>query len=271
MTFYPYGIDLGPLTVPFFGIVVIFAAVCGTLISRHVYQQMSGDDTRGWIWDAFLWALIPGVIGSRLYFVLTPSLSSINVGVDTAYYFSNPLEILSVWQGGLSLTGAVFGTMMGLALYAAKENKNALLLLDSAAVGGTFSQAVGRSANYFSQENYGLPAQGFLKVYISPENRLPGFGEISWYHPLFFYESIWDLLCLAGLVWLWKRKADKLLPGDLVLIYLAAYSAGRFIFEFWRLDYSPALGGNINQVIMIGIFFASAAMLFLRRKFRFTL
>ncbi len=264
----PYGIDLGPFTVRYFGIVVVSTAVLGTVISRFVYQQMTGDDARGWVWDVFFWALIPGVLGARLYYILTPPLSSISVGVDTAYYFSNPMEILCIWQGGLSLTGAVFGTIAGLSIYAALAEKSIPVLLDAAAVGGVLSQAVGRTANIFSQENYGVPADGIIKIFISPENRLPGFEQISYYHPLYLYESIWDLIILAGLVWLWKCRTEKLLSGDLVLIYLAAHSAGRFIFGFWRLDYSAALSGNINQIIMVGIFITSMAMIFLRRNFR---
>ncbi|MBN1264116.1 MAG: prolipoprotein diacylglyceryl transferase [Anaerolineales bacterium] len=266
MNFTPYGIELGPLTFRYYGLIIMTGAMLAALLVRWLYAQMTGGDAKEWIWDALLWAMVPGVIGARLYHVLTPPKSSLAVGVDTAYYFSHPLEMLSIWQGGLGMPGALIGGMIGLYLYARKSKRPFLRLLDAAAPGAALAQAIGRWGNFINQELYGPPTTLPWKIYIRPENRMAGFEQYEYFHPLFLYECIWNLLNTAFLLLVWKRWRSDLNQGDLALIYMVNYGAGRFLLEFLRLDFVPLMGINFNQMLMLGLIIISGVLLFTRHK-----
>jgi phosphatidylglycerol:prolipoprotein diacylglycerol transferase len=91
---------------------------------------------------------------------------------------------------------------------------------------------------------------------------------VAKYHPLFLYESLWNFANVFFLLWLSHTKSDKLLPGDIFLIYLITYPFGRFFLEFLRLDY-PRIGTiNTNQTVMLVVMIASAALLIWRHSRR---
>jgi len=135
---------------------------------------------------------------------------------------------------------------------------------DICAPGLALGQAIGRWGNFFNQELYGAPTNLPWKLYIDPAHRLPVFANVAYYHPLFLYESIWDLANMALLLWLARRRADALRTGDLLLVYLIVYPVGRFLLEFIRLDASRIGGINFNQTVMAAVAVAAATALLLR-------
>ncbi len=257
-------IQIGFLTFRVYGLMLMLGAIAGTLVAAMEARRRGLPAT--YAVDALPWALIGGVIGARLWHIFTPSLSLKMYGVTTEYYLTHPLEAIAVWKGGLGLPGAVLGGAVGIYLYTRRNKLSFPLVMDIAAPGLALGQAIGRWGNYFNQELYGKPTDLPWKLYIAPEHRIPGYEQVAYYHPLFFYESLWNLMNMALLLYIGRRWEKRLLPGDLFLIYMIVYAVGRFGLEFLRLDYSPVFGININQLVMVLVILGSGFTLWWRHR-----
>lgn len=259
-----YGIHLGPLYFRYYGMIIMAGAVVGAFVARHILSKREKDPDL--VWDALIWALIFGVIGARLYHVFTPSQSLLDAGIDTRYYLTHPLDILLTWNGGLGMPGALIGGAFGLYIFARRRKLALSHLFDAAAPAIAIGQAIGRWGNFVNQELYGPPTDLPWGIPIKPVNRLAGFEAFERFHPLFLYESLWNLLNAAALYFLWKRYGDRLKPGDLFLAYLIGYPLGRFLLEFLRLDFVPWAGVNLNQAIMLATALVSGGVLLWRHR-----
>jgi phosphatidylglycerol:prolipoprotein diacylglycerol transferase len=129
-------------------------------------------------------------------------------------------------------------------------------------------QAIGRWGNFVNQELYGQPSTLPWAITIDPAFRLPSFQNIATYHPLFLYESIWNLLNMGLLLWMGRKLSNLLRPGDIFLTYLVVYPVGRFFLEFLRLDPSPVSGLNINQTLMAVTAIGASIALIIRLRNR---
>jgi len=257
----PEGFSIGPLFVRFYGIIVMSGAVAGAFLARREAKRRGYDPEI--VWDLFVYLLIGGIIGARLWHILTPSPST---GVTPAWYFSHPLDALAVWKGGLGIPGAIIGGLIALYFYARKTGINFAEWTDIGAPGLALGQAIGRWGNFFNQELYGAPTSLPWKLYIDPAHRLPGYLDVEYYHPLFLYESLWNLMNMFLLLWISRRFASSLKTGDIFLTYLIVYPVGRFFLDFLRLDASLVAGININQTIMGVVAVCAAAALYLRHR-----
>ncbi len=260
-----YGIHIGTLLYfRFYGMILMAGAVAAAYLARSLLRRTGRDPEI--VWDGLLWALVFGVIGARLYHVFTPSQSLLDLGYDTRYYLTHPLDILTTWRGGLGMPGALVGGVFGLYLFARRRKMDLRILLDAAAPGVALAQAIGRWGNFVNQELYGPPTDLPWGIPIRPENRLQGYESFERFHPLFLYESLWNLASMFFLLWIWRRFRARLRSGDLFIIYLITYPVGRFLLEFIRLDYVPAFGINLNQAVMGVVALASATALILRHR-----
>ncbi len=219
------------------------------------------------VYDLFLPLIFWGTLGARLWHILTPPLSSVELGLTTQYYFSHPLDALAFWIGGYGLPGALIGGFFALFIFARKKIISVWELADLFAPGLALTQAIGRLGNYYSQEIYGLPTNLPWKIFIEPAHRLIGFEVVENYHPLFGYEVILSILNMVLLLWLSRRLLGTLKAGDLFLAYLGFYSFVRFSLEFLRLDVSLVQGININQVFFAFLFVCAAMGVYLKRRF----
>ena len=189
------------------------------------------------VWGGVGWALVLGVIGARLYHVLTPSPSMEAVGIFSPLdYFRNPYQLINLRNGGLGIYGGIAGGVLGLWIYTRRHRLPSLAWADMAAVGMALGQVFGRWGNYFNQELYGRPTNVPWGIIIEPAYRLPAYNEYSRFHPAFLYESLWSLLTFLVLLMLARRYAHKLLTGDLMALYLVMYAIGRTLLEMVRLD-----------------------------------
>jgi phosphatidylglycerol:prolipoprotein diacylglycerol transferase len=259
MSFDAYGIHIGFLYFRYYGIILMAGALVAAYLAQKLLEAQGEDGNLAW--DGLIWALVAGVIGARLYHVFTPSLST---GITVGYYLTHPLDIIDMRNGGLGIPGAVAGGVFGLYLFARRRKVDLRILLDVTAPGLALAQAIGRWGNFVNQELYGPPTNLPWGIYIRPENRLPGYAQFNRFQPLFLYESLWNLANAGLLYWLWRTRRQRLLPGDLFLIYLITYPVGRFFLEFLRLDYVPVFGINFNQALMALIALSSGAALYWR-------
>jgi phosphatidylglycerol:prolipoprotein diacylglycerol transferase len=254
-----YGIHLGILYIRFYGLILMAGAIAAAFLAERQARKLGLDGER--VWDMLIWVLIAGIIGARLWHILTPPESMIENNITVGYYLTHPLDALAIWRGGLGIPGAVAGGVLAVFWYTRRNKLSFASWLDVAAPAVAIGQAIGRWGNFINQELYGSPTHLPWAIYIAPENRLPGFQTYAYYHPLFLYESLWNLLNLGVLLYLTERQLRRFRSGDLFLIYLIIYPVGRFFLEFLRLDPSPVAGIDINQALMAAVALASAAAL----------
>lgn len=256
----------------FYGIIIVSGAALGAwLAGREAQRRGQNPDI---VWDLLVYLMIGGILGARLWHIFTPSPAMLVrdplTGDMVNPYFAGGtvhiLDILAIWKGGLGIPGAVIGGAVVLFFYARANGMSFAAWADIIAPSLALGQAVGRWGNYFNQELYGAPTDLPWRIFIEPARRLRGYEGVDYYHPLFLYESLWNLLNMFLLIWISRRYADRLKNGDIFLCYLIVYPVGRFFLDFLRLDASLVGGLNINQTIMGIVAVCAAAGLYLRHR-----
>jgi phosphatidylglycerol:prolipoprotein diacylglycerol transferase len=250
--------------VRFYGIILMMGAVAAAILAEREARRrgQSGD----LVWDGLIWVLIGGIIGARIWHILTPPPSMVDAGITVSYYLTHPLDMLAIWRGGLGIPGAVIGGIAALYLFCRRRKLDFPMWLDIAAPALALGQAIGRWGNFINQELYGAPTSLPWKIFIEPQNRLQSYQDQAYYHPLFLYESLGSFAIVILLLWLARRKADWVKSGDIFLVYLIAYPTLRFLLEFIRLDSAQVAGLNANQTFMGVVAIAAAVTLVLRHR-----
>jgi phosphatidylglycerol:prolipoprotein diacylglycerol transferase len=267
--FDPILLQIGSFTLRWYGVLIVTGILLAATVAAR-YVERRGEDGDA-MWDLLLWALIPGLIGARLYYVFIQSPR----GPDgLGYYLANPWAILQIWTGGIHIFGAfIFGTLAVL-FYTRWRKLPLAVYLDGIALGLPLGQAVGRWANFINQELYGPPTtlpwglrvDAFAR--IAPYNDLALYPESVRFHPLFLYESIWNFIGFGLLFWISRRFEDKLIPGDIFLLYIIWYPTGRFMLEFLRTDswFFPGTPFNMVHLISAVAIVASVVLLIVRHR-----
>lgn len=258
------GLSLGPLLLRWNGLLLALGIAMGALLAAREATRRGYDPET--IYYLFLPLTIWGMIGARLWHILTPPLSSVELGLTTQHYLTHPLDGFAVWIGGFGLPGAWIGGLIALLYFARRNELSFWGLADILAPGLALVQAIGRLGNFFNQELYGLPTNLPWKIFIEPAYRLVGFESVNYYHPLFAYESILSFANVIFLLWLAHRFINTLKAGDLFLVYLGVYSLVRFLLEFLRLDVALVNGFNINQVFFAIVLVCAGIGLYLRHR-----
>jgi phosphatidylglycerol---prolipoprotein diacylglyceryl transferase len=253
-----------PFVIYYYGIILMSGALMGGWLASREAGRRGHDPEK--VWDLLIWLIIGGIIGARLWHVFTPSPSSIAQGITTQYYLTHPLDLINLRRGGLGIPGAVIGGAVALFFFARRQKWNFAEWVDISAPGLALGQAIGRWGNYFNQELYGAPTNLPWRIFIDPQHRVKGFEAYDYFHPLFLYESLWNLGNMFLLIWLTRKFKDVLKTGDVFLAYMVIYPVGRFLLDFLRLDASQLGGINANQTFMAVVAILSAAVLFWRHR-----
>ena len=202
------------------------------------------------VWSGISWCLIFGIIGARLYHVLTPSPSMAALGIETPLdYFRHPAQLVNLRSGGLGIYGGMAGGLLGLLIYSRRQRIPLWGWTDLCVIGLALGQVFGRWGNFFNQELYGRPTNVFWAVYIEPLYRLPAYSEFDRFHPAFLYESLWNLLAFLVLYTVMRRY--RLRTGDLTALYLIFYGIGRSLLELVRLDSRTVVLGGLETTLSI--------------------
>ncbi|OGC50775.1 prolipoprotein diacylglyceryl transferase [candidate division WWE3 bacterium RIFCSPHIGHO2_01_FULL_40_23] len=222
--------------------------------------KINGVDTET-VWSILAWVLIFGIIGARIFHVID----------FWPYYSEDPWLILQIYRGGLGIFGGIFGGLIGLSLYSLKNKlslNEILKFLDLAFSALPLGQFVGRWANFFNQEVYGLPSKLPWAIYIPEAKRFSQFVRFETYHPLFLYESIGCLVIFLVLFTL-KHKFKtrvKLLDGDIFLMYLFTYGLLRLALEPLRIIRFEVYNFSVVSAISTILILASFFTLLLRKE-----
>jgi phosphatidylglycerol:prolipoprotein diacylglycerol transferase len=259
----PIAFQIGPIAVHWYGILIVSGILAAAYLSTYTAKLWREDPQL--VWDALVWCVFLGVVGARLYHVVTGQPST---GVDLKYYLEHPLKIFATWEGGLGIYGAVAGGALGLFIVIRQAKRDIWRWTDITVPGLVLAQAIGRWGNFINQELYGRPTDLPWGLFIPLSHRLPGYEMYERFHPTFFYESMWNVATCLILVYLTWRYRDRLVSGVITCIYFIAYSIIRFLLEFIRLD-SPAIGNasiTIAQMVALGIIVVFVGLLVWRFK-----
>lgn len=248
ITFGENFISIAGFKVFYYGILISVAAVAGVVLAYREAKRKGLNHE--FLLDVVPWIVFGGIVGARMWHIFTPPPSMVAQGITTEYYLTHPLDALNLRAGGLGIPGAILGGLFLFIWYARRRGEPIPTWLDVFAPAIPLGQAIGRWGNYFNQEVYGAPTSLPWGIFIAPENRLEGFSGYSTYHPIFLYESLWNLGVVVLLLWLARQYSAKLQPGDLFIIYVASYAFIRFLLDFLRLDASEIAGWNANQTFM---------------------
>ena len=242
----PIAIQIGPFAIRWYGLLITSGAILAAFVATREARRRGENPDH--VWDMLVWVLIAGIIGARLYHVL----SSPSTGGGISYYIQNPIEILYIWQGGLGIYGAIVGGLLALYIYTRRHRLAFWRWVDIGIVGVPLAQAIGRWGNFFNQELYGYPTNLPWGIPIDMEHRISQFADLppdTRFHPTFLYESLWNLLTFGILLYIARRYSRYLKEGDLLLIYGILYPLGRILVETQRPDAWAIVGIPTAQLI----------------------
>lgn len=259
----------------YYGIIIVAAMLVGAYVASRMARRDKQDPDH--IWGALTWAIIPAIVGARLWYIFTPPASAVALGQTTQWYFEHFFDLqngaIAIWSGGLSIFGAIVGGFLGGYIYIRRNKLNVWQYLDYAGLALPLGQAIGRLANFVNQELYGVPTTLPWGLKIDVAHRVDPYRSLIDYpidstrfHPLFAYEALWNLGTFIVLVWLFNRKRQALRYGDYFLLYLMSYGFVRFLLEFIRADV-PSVGGvNSSQAATAAMFLGALALFLYRRR-----
>lgn len=242
-------ISIGPLELRAYGLMIALGVILAVWVAGKRFEA-KGIGTMDDMQAIALWAVPAGVIGARLYHVVT----------DWQRFEDSPLDALKIWEGGLGIWGGVLlGVLVGV-WQARKRGIPTLPGLDAVAPAIALAQAVGRWGNWFNQELFGRPTDLPWGLEIDPSRRPEGYEQFETFHPTFLYESLW-LVALATLLLLIDTRRP-LRPGRLFALYVAGYTFARFFIEGLRIDEANTIAGlRVNEWVSAIVFALSAGFL----------
>jgi len=258
---------LGPLPIRAYALCIIAGIIVAIWWGERRWVARGG--IKGEVTDIAVWAVPFGLVGGRLYHVIT----------DNQKYFGpgkNPLAALEIWNGGLGIWGAIALGAVGAWVGCRRKGIPLPALADALAPGIVTAQAIGRLGNYFNQELYGgdttLPWG--LEIYrrVTPDGRedaLAGVAidhtPIQVVHPTFLYELLWNLG--VALLVVWADRKFRLGHGRAFALYVAGYTAGRFWIELMRSDEATLiLGTRVNVFVSALVFLGAVAYFVVARS-----
>ena len=248
---------IGPVPLRAYGIIIAIGMVVGVWWTARRYVARGGDaDT---IYDTALWAIPLGVVGARLYHVVTSPEAYFGPGGD-------PMLAFQIWRGGLGIWGGVALGALGAFIAVKRANVTLGPIADSLAPALLVAQAIGRWGNWFNQELFGGPTTLPWGLQIDAYHLPVGYPVGTLFHPTFLYESIWCLLIFIFLVSISKkRKFD----GQIALLYAMLYSFERFWVEGLRTDSLMIGQFRQAQVLSLVVFvIALATYIYQAKKYK---
>jgi prolipoprotein diacylglyceryl transferase len=244
--------QIGPFPLRAYALAIILGVVAAVLIGERRWVARGG--TRGLVTDVATLAVPGGIVGARIYHVIT----------SPDRYLDDPIAALYIWQGGLGIPGGIAGGFLVSWLILHRRGIAKGAFADAVAPGVAVAQAIGRLGNWFNQELFGRPTTLPWGLRIDPDNADAVAGAVA-YHPTFLYELLWNL-AVAGVV-IWADRRFRLGGGRAFALYVALYASGRIWIEALRIDDANTVLGLRLNVVVMGVVLAGALVyLVLRRR-----
>lgn len=237
---------LGPVPLRAYALCILAGIFVAMWVGDRRWVARGGN--KGLVYDVAIWAVPFGIIGGRIYHVMT----------DWSTYFGAQglglIDALRIWQGGLGIWGAIALGTVGAWIGCRRHGVPLPPFADALAVGVPLAQAIGRVGNWFNQELFGRPTDLPWGLEIDPVHRPEGYEQFATFHPTFLYEALW-LIGVAALV-AWADRRWKLGHGRAFALYVAAYCVGRLGMELLRIDPATQIAGirvNVFTSVLVGL------------------
>ena len=246
-------VHLGPLQLRAYGLMIALGVVAAVSLTGRRLEK-AGYGRRDDIAAVAMWAVPAGVIGSRIYHVMT----------DWKSFQGRWFDVVKIWQGGLGIWGGIaLGVVVGL-WAARRRGVQPAHALWAAAPALPLAQAIGRWGNWFNQELFGRPTTLPWGLKIDPAHRPDRYASSATFHPTFLYESLWNFALCGALLWIDRRFRPK--AGRLFAMYVAGYTFMRFFIERLRVDTASLVFGlRVNEWVS-GIVFVVAVLYLLATR-----
>ena len=259
-------ISIGGFEIAYYGMVIALGMALGIMLILHIARK-SGQNEDTYV-DLTLITIVFAIIGARIYYVV----------FSWQDYKDDWLQIFNIRGGGLAIYGGVIAGLVTILVFAKVKKMTVYLLLDTVCPGLAVGQILGRWGNFFNREAFGDYSNGLLAMDL-PRDAVRQ-GEITGQmlehlkvidgmefiqvHPTFLYESLWNLMLLIGLLYLWKHRKYH---GQIVFTYLAGYGLGRIWIESLRTDQLllPMIQIPVSQVVA-GIMILVSVVLMIKKS-----
>ena len=244
----PRGFDIGPLSIHYYGLIIAIGLVLAVVYcSKRADQFGLNEDI---LLDGVLCVTPVAVICARIYYC----------AFSWELYADNPISVLYIWEGGIAIYGSVIGAVLGVIVFCKVKKLRITAVLDLVSLGFLIGQFIGRWGNFMNREAFGAETDSFLRMGLMKAST----GEITYYHPTFLYESLWNFVGFVILHFLSKkRKYD----GQIALGYLVWYGLGRAFIEGLRTDSLYIGPFRVSQLLAAGsCVIALAVLVILGRK-----
>ena len=236
--------SIGSLTVHMYGIVIGLGLLLAALYAMRRSKQFGLTEDH--ILDGVLWVMPFAVICARAYYCI----------FQWELYAGDPISVLYIWKGGIAIYGGVLGAVAGIIVFCRIKKLSLGAALDLVSLGFLIGQSIGRWGNFFNREAFGAETDSFLRMGL-----LDSFtGTVTYHHPTFLYESVWNALGFVILHFLSKKREYD---GQIALGYVVWYGLGRAFIEGLRTDslYIPGTELRVSQVLAAVSCLIAAAVL----------
>ena len=236
--------SIGPLTIHLYGVVIAFGLVLATMYCMRRSREFGLTEDH--VLDGVLWITPFAILCARAYYC----------AFSWELYADDPISVLYIWKGGIAIYGGVLGAIVGMIVFCRIKKISLGATLDLVLMGFLIGQAIGRWGNFFNREAFGAETESFLRMGLL--NALT--GEITYHHPTFLYESVWNALGFVILHFLSKKRE---FDGQIALGYAFWYGLGRTFIEGLRTDslYIPGTELRVSQLLAALSCLAAAAVL----------
>jgi phosphatidylglycerol:prolipoprotein diacylglycerol transferase len=251
---HPVLLQVGPLTLRWYGAMIATACLVGLWLAKK--EAVRNGIEKQKIEDFFLFAIIAAILGARLYYVTF---------TDPSLFWNSPYSAIAIWEGGLAIHGAILGGLLVGIFFTRMYKLSFWKFADTLAPSLVLGQAIGRIGCFFNGDAHGYPTDLPWGMVYSPESPAGQMFPGQALHPTQLYEMVFNLI-IFGVLWNFRKRIKT--RGNLFLLYVVLYSAGRIIVEYFRAD-KLTFWNNVSAAQSIGVAGIAAAlaiMLFLNKK-----
>ena len=248
--------ELGPFTIYWYGVIIASGLFLGLYLANREADKLGLQ--QGVMVDLIVFAAPIAIISARIYYVIFEWQQ---------FKGGSFIDLFAIWEGGIAIHGALIGSVLTALVFAKVKKMSFWQLADIAAPSIILGQAIGRWGNFMNQEAHGGAISEaaynnfhqYLPDFIMNQMCIGG----AYYYPTFLYESIWNIIVFALLIWLRRLNIRR---GELFLNYVIMYSIGRFFIEGLRTDSLYFLGLRQAQLISIVLIVAAVGLMIYRRQ-----
>ena len=243
----PTSFSVGPLSIHYYGLIIAIGLMLAVFYCSKRSQQFGLDEDT--LLDGVLCITPVAVIFARIYYCI----------FSWELYADDPIRVLYIWEGGIAIYGSVIGAILGIIVFCKVKKIRITTVLDLVSLGFLIGQFIGRWGNFFNREAFGAETESFLRMGLMKAST----GVVTYYHPTFLYESLWNFTGFLVLHFLSKKRRYD---GQIALGYLAWYGLGRAFIEGLRTDSLYIGPFRVSQLLAAGSCVVALAILLIQSR-----